>query len=329
MVAHRSPAGRLVLTAGLILGLLAGCTQSRRADTPATAPPSTLATTTSTSTTTPTSTTNSVAATVPAGPPYPLGQVTLRLVDPSRPTVSQGRMVSSSRTLTTPVWFPSRSGRWPLVVFAHGFQVGPAPYTALLEAWAAHGYVVAAPEFPLTDQAVAGPNLDESDLQNQPADVRFVTDQLLSPSSPLAARIDPARVAVAGHSDGAETALAASTDPVPAGEPPYRAVMVLSGQPVPGAADHNPPILVAQGDADTINPPDLGYATWDQAAAPRFLLVMHGAGHLPAYQAGTVWFPAMERVTEAFLDVFVAGDEPSSDVARSGAGDPAVTLRSS
>jgi hypothetical protein len=86
---------------------------------------------------------------------------------------------------------------------------------------------------------------------------------------------------------------------------------------------------VAQGDADTINPPDLGYATWDQAAAPRFLLVMHGAGHLPAYQAGTVWFRAMERVTEAFLDVFVAGDETVSDMARSGAGDPAVTLRSS
>lgn len=251
----------------------------------------------------------------------------MALVDGSRPTVSQGRTISRSRALTTIVWFPNRPGRWPLIVFAHGFDVGPQPYTSLLENWAAHGYVVAAPAFPLTDPDVAGPNLDEADINNQPADVRFVTDQLISPISPVVSRIDRSRVAVAGHSDGAETALAASTDPVPAGQPRYRAVIVLSGQPVPGAAARNPPALVVQGDADTINPPPLGYSTWDQAASPKYLLVLEGAGHLPPFEAGSRWLGGVESVTDAFLDAYVAGDASPSSVPASTGRYPGLTIK--
>ncbi|HET6965964.1 MAG TPA: hypothetical protein VFH58_14410, partial [Acidimicrobiales bacterium] len=281
---------------------------------PPTAPPTTKAP----STTTPPST--ATATTLPPGPPYRLGQIVLPLVDTSRPTISHGQEVSPSRSLPTTVWYPDRPGRWPLLVFAHGFQVGPEPYTSLLETWASHGYIVAAPSFPLTDAARAGSELDENDINNQPADVRFVTDQLVAPSSPVAARIDPGRVAVAGHSDGAETALAASTDGVPAGEPPYRAVIVMSGQPVDGAAGRNPPALVVQGDADDTNPPPLGYSTWDQAASPKYLLVLQGAGHLPPFEAGSAWLPGVERVTEEFLDAFVARTAPVGSVAASASG---------
>lgn len=279
----------------------------------ATAPASTSATTTTAPTGTTGTTADTTTVSAPA-PPYPVATVTLPLVDRSRATVSHGRTISPSRALTTTVWFPNRPGRWPLVVFAHGFDVSPQPYTSLLSSWAAHGYVVAAPAFPLTDPAVAGPNLDEADIDNQPADVRFVTDELSSPAGPLSSRIDRTRVAVAGHSDGAETALAASTDPVPAGQPVYRAVLVLSGQPVPGAAGHNPPALIVQGDADTINPPPLGYAAWNQAASPKYLLVLEGAGHLPPYETGSSWLAGVEAVTEGFLDAYVAGDGPASSV---------------
>lgn len=272
-------------------------------------------------------TTAAPTTTLPAGPPYRLGEITLALVDHSRPTVSHGQELSPSRSLPTTVWYPDRPGRWPLLVFAHGFQVGPGPYTSMLEAWAAHGYVVAAPAFPLTDAALAGSALDEDDINNQPADVRFVTDELVSPSSPVAQRIDPGRVAVAGHSDGAETALAAATDPVPSGEPAYRAVIVMSGQPVDGAAGRNPPALVVQGDADSTNPPPLGYSTWDQAASPKYLLVLQGAGHLPPFEAGSAWLPGVEHVTEAFLDAFVARDAAVGSVATSASGYPGLSLR--
>jgi pimeloyl-ACP methyl ester carboxylesterase len=234
--------------------------------------------------------------------------MTLHLVDSSRPTVSHGQTISSTRSLVTLVWVPERAGRSPLIVFAHGFEVGPTPYTALLEAWAAQGYVVAAPEFPLTDLAVAGSSLDENDIDNQPADVRFVTDYLVSQQSPLADRIDPTRVAVAGHSDGAETALAASADPAQAGEPTYRAVLAFGPQPVLALAGHNPPLLVEQGDEDEINPPSQGYATFADAAPPKYLMVAKGGGHLPPLEAGSPFLPGIEAVSEAFLNVYVAGD---------------------
>lgn len=270
----------------------------------------------------------SPVASAPAGPPFPVATLSVPLVDRTRPTITRGRTLSTTRSLTTTVWFPDRPGRFPLVMFAHGFGVSPAPYTSLLESWAAHGYVVAAPAFPLTDGDVAGPNLDEGDIDHQPADVRFVTDQLVAAASPVSRRIDPSRVAVAGHSDGAETALAASTAPAPPGEPAYRAVIVLSGQPVPGAAGHNPPALVVQGDADTINPPDYGYSAWDQAASPKYLLVLHGAGHLPPFEARSRWLAGVEAVTESFLDAYVARVGPASSIATGAARYPDLSLRS-
>jgi predicted esterase len=227
------------------------------------------------------------------------------------------------------VWLPAGPGRWPLLVFAHGFDVGPQTYASLLETWAAHGYVVAAPEFPLTDPAVAGSNLDENDINNQPTDLRFVTDSLIALASPVAVQIDQARVAVAGHSDGSESALAASLVPAPPGEPPYRAVIVMSGQPVPRlGAMANPPILVTQGDADTINPPALGLQTWQQAASPKYFLDIRGGGHLPPLQAGSPWFPGIEAASLAFVDAYVAGDKAASGIAAAVTTAPLLSLRS-
>ena len=319
----------------LVTGLLAASCHSQtavvRPAVPArhvaTTPPSTAAVT---STTRPVATTVSPTSTVtdPPGPPYPLRTGTVPLVDRSRPTVSHGRTVSPVRSLPTEVWWPDRPGRWPLIVFAHGFDVGPDPYVALLESWAAHGYVVAAPEFPLTDPARAGADLDEADINNQPQDVRFVTDELIAGVGGMAGRIDPTRVAVAGHSDGAETALAAATvTPVPAGQARYRALAVMSGQPVDGAAGRNPPILVTQGDVDSINPPSYGLGVYDQAAAPRYLLTMTGAGHLPPYEAGSPWLGGIEAATESFFDTYLAGDRAPGSIPASVAGRSQVSLR--
>jgi dienelactone hydrolase len=228
--------------------------------------------------------------------------MTLAFVDRSRPTVSRGQTVSGQRALTTLVWYPKSSGRWPVVVFAHGFQVGPAPYEHLCRAWAAAGYAVAAPEFPLTDAAVAGPALDENDLANQPADVAFVVSSLLAPGSPLALHLDGSRVAVAGHSDGAVTALGVAADRAI----PLRAVIAVSGSPVAGT-EPNPPLLVAQGDEDTVNPPATGRSVYEQAHRPRFLLSLLGGGHMAAFLGGTRWQAVVDKMTVDFLDRYLSG----------------------
>lgn len=297
----------------MILLCAGGCasSQQRSAAAPRTLP----ASPTDPTSTVPPSTT--ITTTTVPGPPYPVGSTTIALVDTSRPTVSHGHQISSSRSLTTVVYFPELPGRHPLVLFAHGYQVGPTPYLALLQAWAAHGYVVAAPEFPLTDAAIAGANIDENDINNQPQDIRFVTDSLVAGGSPVASRIDPAEIGVAGHSDGAESALAASIAPVPPGEPGFRALVAMSVQQIPGVSKtDNPPMLVTQGDQDNINPPSYGYQVYAQGISPKYLLVLKGGGHLPPVEAGSAWLPGIESVTEAFLDCYLAHDVPAAAIAK-------------
>jgi pimeloyl-ACP methyl ester carboxylesterase len=156
---------------------------------------------------------------------------------------------------------------------------------------------------PLTDATVAGAARDEADIDNQPADVRFVAVSLAA-GGPVSSRIDPGRVAMAGHSDGAETALAAGAQ----GGLGIRAIIALAVSPLPsGAISANPPLLVGQGTQDIINPPDLGQAVYSQASRPRYLLHLIGAGHLPPFTGAAPWQAVVDRVTIDFLDRYVAG----------------------
>ncbi len=290
----------MVVALSLLAPALAGCHPGRaaaRTPTPVT-PPVTLPVTTVAPATLPATTTT---APLPP-PPYAVVTATLAFVDSSRPTVSRGTRIADSRALTTVVWAPAVGHAWPLVVFAPGYRVGPDTYTALCRAWAAAGYVVAAPEFPLADPAVAGAALDEGDLDNEPGDVKFVIDSLVAPSSPLAALINPSRVAVAGHSDGAEAALAVAQE----GDGRIRAVIAMSGQPVVPHRAPNPPLLVIQGDRDTINPAVRSLQVYQQAAAPRFLLTLLGASHLAPFSGGSKWQSVVEATTVDFWNHYLA-----------------------
>lgn len=241
--------------------------------------------------------------------PRGFGRIVLRFVDRTR--VAHFRNgTSGPRTLVTYVRIPSGGRRpYPLVVFAHGYDTTPGVYARLLDAWARAGYVVAAPVFPV-ESATAPGGPDESDLVNQPGDVSFAIGRLLAAPA-LRGLVDPGRVAVAGQSDGAETAFAVAyqrgyrDDRV-------RAAVVLSGSELPPGAPLDlsratPPLLAVQGTRDDINPPELTAQLFRDTPRPKFQLTLLGAGHLPPYTTDARELAVVERTSIAFLNHVLRG----------------------
>jgi predicted dienelactone hydrolase len=130
---------------------------------------------------------------------HAVGLTKMTFVDRSRPTPANGTAAAKpGRVLATTLLYPAagdassatpRSGAapdrtrapYPLVVFAHGLGANPDLYVPLLRQWAAAGFVVAAPRFPLTDDKTpGGPNA--GDVINQPADMSFVLTSVLDAS---------------------------------------------------------------------------------------------------------------------------------------------------
>ena len=316
--------GRL---AGLLIALaLGGCasTAAGAAGPGTTAPARTTTTSgaspvTATPTVAATTTTAAAETTTAPGTAVALVTRTITFVDPTR-RVRFPHQQPVPRSLVTVIRYPATtSGPLPLIVFGHGFAVTPANYWRLLTAWAAAGYVVAAPVFPRANaHAPGGP--DEADLVNQPADMSLVITRLLALSGrgggPLTGRIDPRRVGVAGQSDGGETALAMAYDRYYL-DTRVRAAAILSGAELPDASAvyftrASPPLLASQGTDDKINLPHFTYDFFAAARRPKYLLRLLGAGHLPPYTTDTSRLALVERVTVAFFDRYLKG-EPAAE----------------
>jgi dienelactone hydrolase len=293
--------------------------------------------------------TSVVSPSPPAGSTGPVRYRVLvtrfRFVDRHRPIAGVGS--DEDRTLPTTVWYPDISGptsspvagaepatSFPLVVFAHGFDLFPSAYARLLHAWARAGYVVAAPVFPRTNPDAAG-GLDEADIVNQPSDVSFVVSRLVkrstAASGPLSGLIDPSEIGVAGHSDGGETAMAAAYDTC-CRDRRIDAAIVMAGAQLPVAGGRylrafGPPLLAIQGTVDTINPPSRTSVLYDAAPSPKYLLWLHGADHLGPFTTVAPFEPVVERVTIEFLDRYLKGTGTRVHVSRAARSAGVATLR--
>jgi predicted dienelactone hydrolase len=131
-----------------------------------------------------------------------------------------------NRDIPIRIYAPSgATGLLPVVIFSHGIGESRDSYSYLGQQWASHGYIAVHLTHAGTDKA----ELDKGYLNlyratkkpenwsNRPIDAARVIDRLLDVSDPLplvGGRVDPARIAAAGHSAGAFTALALVGMPV-------------------------------------------------------------------------------------------------------------------
>jgi fermentation-respiration switch protein FrsA (DUF1100 family) len=262
------------------------------------------------------------AAAAAAARNYVVGSVTQTFVDDSRKTPAHlGVAGQPSRTLITTIWYPAvgkagsapvngaapdrSNGPYPLVVFAHGLSASPQYYSTLLSRWAAAGFVVAAPLFPLTHAGTPG-GLDQDDQFNQPADIRFVITSVLAatrqPGNSLHGLLSATEVGVAGHSDGAVTTLAFLN--TCCSDSRVGAVEVLSGDPeaYPNGrykTKGNPPTLIVHGTLDPLLSYNQQVSFFNALTGPKAFLDLKGADHTDFLTPGK-WFNSFINTTIDF-----------------------------
>jgi len=311
-VRHR----RVALAASLMLVVTTACTATDEA---ATAPPNTEST----------STTLAVAVASPTAVIEPMDVRTevVTWVDSSRPTPVFGiAPAASDRTLDTWLFVPVGEGPFPLIAFAHGFNGHPDKFTDLLETWASHGYVVAAPVFPRTNNKAPDPTSGLADLADQPGDISFVIDRALAANEQggsLEGRIDPDRIGAGGLSLGGGTTYGLVYNSCCRDER-IDAVEILAGAdfPMPGEFDFSsgPPILIAHGTAD----PAIPIATADRVAAVIappvwYVTLIDGLHAQPFENDDSPYDEMVERFTTDFWDVYLRGDDTRSDTLQANA----------
>jgi dienelactone hydrolase len=304
-----------------------------------TAPVPTTASTTVPPTVAPTPTTAALSPT-DVGHTYAVGTRTLTFVDPSRPTSPNGSFPGApTRTLPTEFWYPAtgadggapaadtppdrQHGPYPLVLFAHGYNVTPDFYAPLLERWAAAGYVVAAPVFPILSGSDGGAS--HVDYVQTWGDASFVITQVLGlrGNELLAGLVDPNRIAAAGHSDGEVISFGIGFLPC-CRDLRVRAVISMAGDLSnannPSLRDTGTPILHIMETNDEFDPyPHTIEWDRDNLTAPRWMVTLNSS-HVPPYtQPGDPAFELTSAITVAFLDGTLKGhperlDQVTSDV---------------
>lgn len=243
---------------------------------------------------------------------FTIASASVTFVDHSRPTAeNNGVPGKDSRALRTVVYYPAGTDRrFPLIVFAHGFTAVGRIYSIILQAWAEAGYVVAAPDFPLSSGGTpGGPVL--GDYINQPADESFLIDELLTlnddASNPLHGLIDPERIGASGQSLGGMTTFGVAFNTCCA-DPRIDAAVPMAGELVPfpgGEYDPSigPPVLIIHGDADDTVPYSSATAAYELLLPPKLLLTHLGGGHVAPYVSSRS-APALAATIDASIAFF-------------------------
>jgi dienelactone hydrolase len=198
----------------------------------------------------------------------------------------------------------------------------------VLKAWASAGYVVAAPDYPLSNANTPGGvdfGIGVGDTKNQPADASFVINQVIKDKQ-LGEIVDPKRIGAAGHSLGGITTYGVAYSAC-CRDKRLKAAVPMSGfggvvEPVDqyfrnGAT----PLLAVHGDRDETVPISNDTNTFARAHPPKFFLTFLGAGHVQPFLGGTTTAATvLKESTIDFFNRYLKGDKAALDKLRKDAG---------
>jgi dienelactone hydrolase len=291
------------------------------------------------------------ARVVPIGR-YAVGQISATFVDYSRPTGANGSFPGApSRTLLTAIYYPATGapthkltvhapfdtthGPYPLILFSHGQGGRGVVYEAVLKQWASAGYVVAAPDYPLS--SLSGPVTGQivADVKNQPADASFVISQVLKLDKTkklVGGTIDQHHIGAAGHSVGATTTSALVYGTCCRDKRIAAAISISGGfiglidSPTNYFQGINTPLLSLHGNADLLAAYQVDVDWWAKANPPKFFLTFLGAPHkLQDLQPTGVQAIALQKATVDFWDRYLKGDTAALGKLRTDASVPGAT----
>jgi predicted dienelactone hydrolase len=184
---------------------------------------------------------------------------------------------------------PVAPGRYPLVVFSHGYAGFRDQSTFLTARLASWGFVVAAPDHYSRDltEVLGGPTAataKTTDVQDLKATIALMKAKDGSAASPFAHHVDLGLIGAVGHSAGG-----AAVEALAATDPQVTTFVGLAGATVGafGATKSGPdsmvphqPGLLMSGTADHVISDTSMISAYGRLHSPKRLILVRGAGHL-------------------------------------------------
>lgn len=223
------------------------------------------------------------------------------------------------------IWRPSGTERHPLILFSHGFNGCNTQSTFLMEALAANGFLVAAPNHKDAKCGRAGFGRPEESFRNADAwtektylDRRDDMDaviQGLQENAEWNDQIDWHRIGLAGHSLGGYTVLALGGGWESWRMRGVKAVLAMSPYCKPFSEQHTLgdvflPVMYQGGTRDIGITPSVRRpgGCYDQVPGPAIFVEFNGAGHLAWADRQATFHNSIVYYGVAFMDQYVKGD---------------------
>ena len=234
--------------------------------------------------------------------PYTVGIYELTLSDIERPIEATAEHPAApQRTLATRVYYPASAqplfglpaplasgAPFPMLMYSHGYSSNRDESTSAGAHAASHGYLVVAPNFPLTSLLANGGAPDTKDIPNQPGDISFLIDQMLmfseDPGHLFAGAVDAERIGALGVSAGGLTTLLVSLhatyhDPRVRAAIPVAPLASFFERPFYHAT-RSIPLLLVHGDMDAfLDYGNNGRRAFDRASPHARLITVEKGSH--------------------------------------------------